>query len=84
MNKPVAPQPPGQAEITQPSLSDRFPRIAKFFKLLKYFILSSIILTVMEIGFGYWLSAIAVALGSLLTANGAWLIETLEWPMANG
>lgn len=30
-------------------------KIEKFFKLLKYFIISSIILTVMEIGFAYWL-----------------------------
>ncbi|HEY3403490.1 MAG TPA: hypothetical protein VGK59_08895 [Ohtaekwangia sp.] len=55
MNNPVAPKPTGPAETSQPSLSEKFPRIAKIFKLIKYFIISSIILTVMEIGFGYWL-----------------------------
>src|SRR5688572_193778 len=54
MNNPV-PSPAGPAQPPQLSLSERFPRIAKFFRLLKYFILSAVILTVMEIGFGYWL-----------------------------
>lgn len=54
MNKSV-PSPAGPGQAPQLSLSEKFPRIAKFFRLLKYFILSSIILTVMEIGFGYWL-----------------------------
>lgn len=56
MSEPVVPQPDQHPEEHhQVPLSERFPRIAKFFRLVKYFILSAIILTVMEIGFGYWL-----------------------------
>ena len=33
----------------------KFPRIRKFFRLVKYFVVSSVILTVMEIGIAYWL-----------------------------
>lgn len=59
MSETVSPeqpiQPPHPPEDDHISLSKKFPRIAKFFRLLKYFILSSIILTVMEIGVGYWL-----------------------------
>ena len=59
MSETVSPeqpiQPPQPHEDEPFSLSKKFPRIAKFFRLLKYFIISSIILTIMEIGVAYWL-----------------------------
>lgn len=52
MNKSVSPQNPPAAENTQTGSKHRF---SKFFRLLKYFLLSCLILTIIEIGIAYWL-----------------------------
>lgn len=55
MENTAPPQQPYEQEEPQFVFSEKFPRLAKFFRLVKYFILSSIILTVIEIGLAYWL-----------------------------
>jgi hypothetical protein len=48
----TSPQAPG-TPAQDPA--DRFKRLRKFFRLVKYFLISSVILTLMEIGVAYWL-----------------------------
>jgi hypothetical protein len=54
MSKSVTPQPSQQPE-SRKSFSSRYPRFIHYLRLLKYFVLSCIILTMMEIGYAYWL-----------------------------
>ncbi len=61
--KPASSKPPGDP-VKQPLRGAAPPerknpfllkKVNKFFRLVKYFILSAIVLTIMEIGIGYWL-----------------------------
>jgi len=54
MNPQEAPSPANSSVPPQES-KPSFPRLRKFFNLLRYFIISCIILTVIEIGVAYWL-----------------------------
>lgn len=54
MSKSVTPEPSRQPESRKP-FSSRYPRFNHYLRLLKYFVLSCIILTMMEIGYAYWL-----------------------------
>jgi len=54
MSKPVTPKAPQQEE-SGPSFASKFPRLAHYLRLLQYFLLSCVILTLMEIGYAYWL-----------------------------
>jgi hypothetical protein len=59
MSNPVTPNPaPGKPKPEHPSdksFGNKFPRIAYYLRLLKYFILSCVILTLLEVGYAYWL-----------------------------
>ena len=58
MSKSVTPQPtsgkPKQPDHGIP-FAEKYPRLTYYLRLLKYFILSCVILTLMEIGYAYWL-----------------------------
>lgn len=54
MSKTVTPEPSPKVESRKP-FSEQYPRLVHYLRLLKYFILSCIILTMMEIGYAYWL-----------------------------
>lgn len=60
MSRPVTPNPasPGKTAPSPkegPSFASRFPRVTYYVRLLKYFIISCVILTILEIGYAYWL-----------------------------
>lgn len=58
MSNPVTPKPPAAKPpkpAHEPSFAEKFPRLAYYLRLLKYFVLSCVILTLMEIGYAYWL-----------------------------
>jgi hypothetical protein len=60
MSKPVTPNPgtpgkPAPKPAAEPSFATKFPRLTYYVRLLKYFIISCVILTILEVGYAYWL-----------------------------
>lgn len=52
---PTAPQPVEKKEQKDVTETEGYRRLTKVFRLIKYFILSAIILTIIEVGIAYWL-----------------------------
>jgi hypothetical protein len=62
MSTPATPNPanptPGKTAGKPPaetSFATKFPRLTYYVRLLKYFIISCVILTILEVGYAYWL-----------------------------